>query len=127
VCGSRSLTSYSLVRKHLDPLLSVRPKPLIIVHGAAYGADKLAGQWAELSRDSGVIEERHPAQWTERGKVAGFERNAKMAALGADLCIAFWDGRSNGTCHMMGKATQAGIHVRIVPILESAKAGGGWG
>lgn len=30
------------------------------------------------------------------------------------LCIAFWDGRSTGTRHMIAEAVKHGIHVSIV-------------
>jgi hypothetical protein len=35
-----------------------------------------------------------------RNYKAGFERNERMAAC-ADALIALWNGRSNGTLHMM--------------------------
>lgn len=62
----------------------------------------------------GLLVEAHPAAWDRLGKRAGFIRNEKMAAEGADLCIAFWDGMSNGTRHMMEAAKACGIPVEIV-------------
>jgi hypothetical protein len=40
-------------------------------------------------------------------------RNEEMAALGADLCIAFWDGRSTGTKDMVDRAYDHGIEVEL--------------
>jgi hypothetical protein len=37
-----------------------------------------------------------------------------MAELGADLCIAFWDGRSKGTSHMIETARSHEIPVEII-------------
>jgi hypothetical protein len=37
-----------------------------------------------------------------------------MAKLGADLCIAFWDGHSHGTKHMMETAIKHGIPVEVI-------------
>lgn len=36
-----------------------------------------------------------------------------MAALGADLCIAFWDGSSSGTLDMMERAAKYGIPIEV--------------
>lgn len=87
-----------------------RPEPTI-VHGDARGADRLAG---EEAGKAGMLTEAHPADWDAHGKGAGLIRNAHMAALGADLCIAFWDGRSTGTAHMIGEARRRGIPVEVV-------------
>jgi hypothetical protein len=37
-----------------------------------------------------------------------------MAKAGADLCIAFWDGKSKGTQHMTTVAQECGIPVEII-------------
>ena len=82
-----------------------------IVHGNAQGADRIAAQEAEKA---GMLIERHDAQWGTYGKAAGPIRNAHMASLGADLCIAFWDGQSKGTAGMVDEAKKAGIPVVLV-------------
>jgi len=46
------------------------------------------------------------------GKAAGFIRNAEMAEY-ADALIAFWDGRSKGTKHMIDLAKKHGLKVKI--------------
>ncbi len=37
-----------------------------------------------------------------------------MADSGADLCLAFWDGLSDGTRHMMSLAQMRGIPVEEI-------------
>lgn len=61
----------------------------------ARGADRLGYEWA-TSRNVPCIE--RPAQWDTLGKQAGFIRNAQMEA---DELLAFWDGESSGTGHMI--------------------------
>ena len=84
--------------------------PFILVHGAARGADTMA---ATLHEQYGFTSEPHPANWESLGKRAGFVRNAEMVDLGADLCLAFWDGKSRGTKHTIGLARKAGIPTRV--------------
>jgi hypothetical protein len=47
------------------------------------------------------------------GKGAGYIRNATMAK-NADAVIAFWDGNSPGTKHMIDIANQKKLPVRII-------------
>ena len=52
--------------------------------------------------------------WREKfGKSAGFRRNEQMAEF-ADALIAFWDGKSHGTKHMIDTATEKGMNVSVV-------------
>lgn len=107
VCGSRGWHDRERVADRLFDL----PVSSIIVHGAARGADRIAEQEGQKL---GLLVEAHPADWEKYGKSAGYRRNELMASLGADLCIAFWDGRSLGTQHMMDLAKKYGITVEVV-------------
>lgn len=106
VCGSRGWTDRERVANRLYDL----PTDSIIVHGAARGADRIAGQEAQKL---GLLVEEHPADWS-KGRSAGLVRNELMATLGADLVIAFWDGRSNGTRHMISMAMKYRIPYELV-------------
>lgn len=110
VCGTRDWHHRQVIQDRLARLPA--EDDTIVVHGAARGADRIAEQEAQKL---GLLVEAHPADWDRWGKRAGFVRNDYMASLGADLCIAFWDGRSAGTKMMIDLAHQYGIPVEIVP------------
>lgn len=86
---------------------------VIVVHGAARGADTLAAQYAETHY---YAVEPHPADWEGFGKRAGHVRNAEMVLLGADICLAFPHPSSKGTLDCIDQAWRAGIPVRIYPV-----------
>lgn len=108
VTGSRRWRDRDAISNRLFDL----PVGSTVVHGNAAGADRIAHQEAQKL---GLLVEPHPADWEQHGKSAGPKRNREMARLGADLCIAFWDGSSTGTAHMMDKAREQGIPVEVVP------------
>jgi hypothetical protein len=110
VCGSRRWQDRDAIINRLADLTYGNPE-VTIVHGAAQGADKIAHQEAQKL---GFFVEPHPADWEQHGKRAGYLRNEEMVKLGADLCIAFWDGRSNGTRHTMDLAEEHGIPVERI-------------
>lgn len=90
-----------------------------VIHGdCKSGADAIARRYCEWLH---LEDERHPADWNTFGKRAGFKRNAEMAAPGADLCLAFWDGESNGTKHMIEQCEKRGIPVKIIRENKSPK------
>lgn len=102
-------------------LARARGEQLTVVHGEApTGADRIADHWASLNTTpwSGVIVERHPADWTTFGKRAGPIRNQEMAEAGAQLCLAFLyepEGAvSKGTRDMIGHAEVEGIPVFMI-------------
>jgi len=108
VCGSRGWSDRAAIAARLEPLTEVGA---VVVHGGARGADRIAG---EVAVELGLELEVHPADWDQYGKRAGYVRNVRMARLGADLCIAFWDGASRGTQSMIGAAHKHGIPVEVV-------------
>lgn len=109
VCGSRRWRDRDKIINRLADLPD--PASVTIVHGNAQGADRIAHQEAQKL---GLLVEPHPADWEQHGKAAGPIRNRAMAQMGADLCIAFWDGRSTGTQHMIGEARRRGIPIETI-------------
>ncbi len=81
-----------------------------IVSGAYKGADLLGERYA-AERNYQI--RQFPADWRRYGKSAGLKRNTEMAAY-ANVLIAFWDGESKGTKHMIELATQAGLKVKVI-------------
>lgn len=80
-----------------------------IVSGDAPGADKLGAQWAE---DLSIPVRVFPAYWDMYGPAGGPLRNKEMAFY-ADVLVAFWDGESRGTAHMIQEAERRGLKVHV--------------
>lgn len=111
VAGSRSFQDYRLLKATLDHLLSRKEgESVVIISGGARGADSLGERYA---RERGYRVKRFPAQWERYGRSAGYRRNEVMAAY-ADALVAFWDGKSPGTRHMIEVACQQGLAVRVI-------------
>ena len=105
VCGGRDFADDKLLFSTLDRLHKQTPITLII-HGAARGADALAGTWAIL-RD--VPMTMYAANWLLYGKAAGPIRNRQMLEEKPDLVVAMPGGR--GTADMVRAAREAGVSV----------------
>ena len=91
--------------------LGLDPDDDVIMHGAAKGADTLAGEVAERM---GFKVVRFPADWNKYGKKAGPLRNRQMLDEKPDLVLAFHPdlAKSKGTKDMVARAKAAGIVVR---------------
>jgi hypothetical protein len=110
VAGGRSFTEALLLARVLDEWRVSLTTQLTIVSGTANGADKCGEQWATTNA---VKIKRFPANWEEYGKSAGYIRNQEMAN-NAEALIAFWDGKSKGTKHMIDIALDKGLLVKVV-------------
>lgn len=112
VAGGRYFNNFYQLVGELDFLLSEKEKTheIVIVSGKARGADTLGEDYAKLR---GYAIDAHPADWDTYGKSAGYKRNVEMAD-NADALVAFWDGASRGTKHMIDIATNKGLPVRVV-------------
>lgn len=107
VCGSRSWDRRGPVLERLKDL----PPTAVIVEGGAAGADRHArGVAIALGLHVATVN----ARWDCFGRAAGPRRNAAMLALKPDRVLAFWDGGSPGTKHMIGLAEKAGVPVEVV-------------
>lgn len=86
VCGGRDYDDIATLHRKLQALHDLRPIS-VLIHGAAMGADSMAGSWA---RHRGIPEHPYPADWTKHRKAAGPIRNQQMLDEGKpDLVIAF--------------------------------------
>ncbi len=110
VCGTRTFNYYSLLADTLDEI-TLKMRDVIIITGAAKGADQLAEKWA--FKNWFTVMRYHP-DYQKYGKVAPIKRNQEMANTKAHLCIAFWDGKSRGTKDMIERARQAEIKTKII-------------
>lgn len=112
VCGGRDYNDYIMLDKVLT-LLSDEIEITEIIHGAATGADSMAGYWARLHN---ITETPVPADWTGLHCAAGRIRNKKMLDMNPDAVIAFPGG--NGTKNMVSISKKAGVPVWKIPVKE---------
>ena len=108
IAGSRGFEDYKTLCKVCDKTLR-RQTEIEIVSGTASGADTLGEKYA---KERGHTLKRFPAQWRLHGRSAGYIRNSEMADY-SDGLIAFWDGESRGTKHMINLAQSANLKVKI--------------
>lgn len=108
IAGSRKFDNYKLLERKVKFFTSKKEPTFIL--GGAKGADSLGLAYA--------IEHKYPYEmflpdWNKYGKRAGYLRNVEMGKH-ADALIAFWDGYSKGTKHMIDIAKDLGLAIRIV-------------
>lgn len=111
VAGGRDFNDYQQLSDVLfDYAENQGDVAISLVSGMARGADALAYQFAQ---EHNVQCYAMPADWNTYGKAAGFRRNSDMAAA-ADALIAFWDGKSRGTDHMIQTMKKLNKPVTII-------------
>jgi hypothetical protein len=112
VSGSRTFPEdqYDEIRKRLETVCGPNT---ILRHGGATGADKAAGRAA---KKLGVHVEIYPADWGRFPGYAGFKRNIEMLQDPPQpkLVMAFWDGKSPGTEHMIEQTRFRDIKLWVV-------------
>lgn len=109
IAGGRDFSDYALLCQKCD--IFFRDKtPTAIISGMARGADSLGVQYAQ---EHGIQVMQFPADWAGLGKRAGMVRNLQMLDV-ADAVIAFWNGVSRGTGHMVSEAKKRGLPLRVV-------------
>lgn len=116
ISGSRTFRNYEMLECTMDHLLQNVEDDIQIVCGKARGADALGEMYAN---DRGYDVRYFPADWEGIGKSAGFRRNEAMAD-NADALVAFWNGKSHGTKHMIQVAKQKKLKVRVKLFDEEA-------
>lgn len=119
IAGSRDFNDYELLKKSAIEIITNKtlfPDLTVIVSGGARGADKLGERFAE---EMGLEIARFIPDWDGLGKRAGYVRNEEMAKFSVQdgnegMLIAFWDGESRGTNHMINLAKKHGLEVHVI-------------
>lgn len=119
IAGGRNFSDSCLLVATLSDLFSQTNKSqLEICTGGANGADWLGKQYAMGNE---IKHTDFPADWDQHGKAAGYRRNCDMAlwakAYQPEIpgwLVAFWDGKSKGTGHMINIAKDTGLDVRVI-------------
>jgi hypothetical protein len=109
IAGSRAFADYQHAEVALLPLLEGGDVDEVI-SGGAYGADAVGEAWAN---EHGIPVTVYLPDLKKHGKKAGILRNVEMAKE-ADALVAFWDGKSRGTKHMIEEAKRQGLKVQVV-------------
>lgn len=109
VTGGREYSNRPFVFSALDHVHHARGISLVI-HGAARGADTIAGEWAASRGVEQMPFPISPEEWRRLGLVAGPMRNHRMLLIGKpDGVIAFRGGA--GTADQVRRSILEGIPV----------------
>jgi len=118
IAGSRNYPeSYPVIHDYCDRFLEYKKPDVTIFSGTARGVDRYGEIYAE---QNGLDIKRFPADWNLHGKSAGYIRNVEMAKT-AHALIAFWDGESKGTAHMIRIAYEKNLPFRLIIGLDWIK------
>lgn len=109
VAGGRDFDFCDMVRQCIELEYLPFYENLTIITGGARGADRCGKLAAEALY---LPNWEYMAEWDLYGKSAGYRRNVLMAEQ-ADALLAFWDGESKGTKHMIDIATERGLEVNV--------------
>lgn len=115
MCGSRGWKDpdpIHMVFAELEGICIRRGEELVLIHGDAKGADRMA---ADIATQYNAKVIAVPADWEEHGKAAGPIRNQKMLDdHNPDVVWAFRStGKSNGTDDMVRRSKKAGILTHV--------------
>lgn len=114
ICGDRDWIDFYSIKSVICTLIGQYGDELAVIHGAARGADHMAGQ---AGLDEQLTTWVEPAKWTKHGNRAGPIRNSLMLnRYKPELVIAFHSNitESKGTKHMVSIARNAGVPVIVI-------------
>lgn len=111
VVGSHTVNNYYIVYTYLKQYL---PREAIIITGGAQGVDMLANVYADLN---GHPCEVYEPQWEIFGNDANKVKNVNMLR-NSDHLIAFWDGSSPTTKHIIDEARRMAMHVVVIDVTD---------
>lgn len=134
LCGSRRWPWPKTVEAVLDRLAARHGKQLVVIEGAAKGADHAAHLWCERHGLPGDRHRCHPVDWRAEQqaraldwRLAGLERNTRMLLDRPRLIICFhdrFDPASGGTSDMALRGLLCDVPVWLV--LSEKPAVGRW-
>ncbi len=111
IAGGRDFGDLNQVHEVAPHILKgYKRKDILIISGTARGADRMGEAFAKEHK---LHLQQMPARWDEFGKSAGYKRNVEMAKRATHL-LAFWDGKSKGTKHMIDIAHAHGLTVFVL-------------
>lgn len=113
IAGGRDFNSYDMVCEGMEAILrdyDLELNEIEIVSGGARGVDALGERYA---KEHNLPLTLFPADWDAYGNTAGLIRNAEMAQY-ADMLLAFWDGKSRGTKHMIDTMKVKRKHGKVI-------------
>lgn len=108
VCGGREFTDREYVFEKLDYLRKMHGFDLVI-HGAARGADSLAGEWATERGIRVLVFPVTKAEWDQYPGRAGHRRNQRMINEGLPTLGVAFPGEG-GTADMVRRLERKRIH-----------------
>lgn len=123
IAGTRTFSDYTFLCNIIYTTLNkyvyskgFNKERIVILCGKAQGADTLGEKYA---KEHGISIKYFPADWNTYGKSAGYIRNKQMAEYassekGYGALIAFWDGKSKGTKHMINLAKEHNLKTFII-------------
>lgn len=117
IAGSRSILNYVIVA---DAIETSGFRITKVVSGKAPGVDFMGELWAV---DNKIPIIPMPANWRPDGpngridKSAGYKRNVEMDKI-SEALIAVWDGKSDGTRHMIDIAVASNKKIFIRNLAE---------
>jgi len=98
ISGSRDFNNFNQLVYYADKCLKNKKDcRIIIITSDSKGTDRLAEMYA-FHRHYELV--KVPTNWVRWHKAAAFKRNVEMAEK-ANALIAFWDGKSKGTSHLI--------------------------
>lgn len=112
IAGSRNFSDYRLLKDKCLKILSkkIMTDNVVVISGGARGTDVLGERFA---KELGLQLLVFPADWVKYGKSAGYKRNLIMSE-NADALIAFWNGESLGTQHMIDIMIKSNKPYRVI-------------
>jgi hypothetical protein len=116
VAGSRDIFDYKLIMNYIDEFIklnNIDKKSIQIISGGSKGVDTIAKNYAIINNIQYI--EFKPQYKYQNDMSAPLRRNTEMAKYGHVL-IAFWNGFSRGTKHMISEMEKLNKQVIIYKI-----------